>query len=214
MEQDHTLGRHLPLTPAAAPLSGSLTLAQAAPQRLVGDLVIWLLVLAELLTFGMLFIAFAVARIRERAVFAAGQATLDLSKGAVNTVLLVSASWCVANAVQTVRANDAKKGARWLLGALACGCGFLVLKSVEYLHKWQEGIDVAENSFYLLYVMLTGFHFLHATVGCIIFAVLWGPTRRGAYGPDKCHALETGAVFWHMVDLLWMVLFPLVYVLR
>ena len=198
----------------AAHLSEPLGREPTAPQRLAGDLVIWLLVLAELLTFGMLFIAFAVARIRERAVFAAGQATLDLPRGAVNTVLLVSASWCVANAVQTVRANDSRKGARWLLGALACGCGFLVLKSVEYLHKWQEGIDIAENSFYLLYVMLTGFHFLHATVGCIIFAVLWGPTRRGAYGPDKCHALETGGVFWHMVDLLWMVLFPLVYVLR
>lgn len=210
MEQNNALGRNLPLTSATARLSP----VEPPSPRLVGDLVIWLLVLAELLTFGMLFIAFALARIRERAVFSAGQATLDLSRGAINTVLLVTASWCVASSVRAVRVNDSKKGARWLLVALACGCGFLVLKSVEYLHKWQEGIDIANNSFYLLYVMLTGFHFLHATVGCIIFAVLWAPTRRGAYGADTCHALETGAVFWHMVDLLWMVLFPLVYVLR
>ncbi|WP_298213167.1 cytochrome c oxidase subunit 3 [Acidovorax sp.] len=187
--------------------------AKPAP-RLAGDLVVWLLVLAELLTFGILFAAFAVTRVREASLFAAGQATLELSTGAINTVLLVSASWCAARAVHAVRANASRQGARWLLGALACGCGFLLLKSLEYLHKWHEGIDVAENSFYLLYVMLTGFHFLHAAVGCIIFAVLWQPTRRGAYGPGNCHALETGAVFWHMVDLLWMVLFPLVYVLR
>ncbi|RQO80815.1 cytochrome c oxidase subunit 3 family protein [Acidovorax sp. FJL06] len=185
-----------------------------AQQRLVGDLVVWLLVLAELLTFGILFASFAVTRVRERALFAAGQATLDLSSGAINTVLLVSASWCVARSVHAVRADQSRTGARWLLGALTSGCGFLVLKTVEYVHKWNEGINVAENSFYLLYVMLTGFHFLHAAVGCILFAVLWRPTRHGAYGPGNCHALETGAVFWHMVDLLWMLLFPLVYVLR
>lgn len=188
--------------------------APVALPRLAGDLVVWLLVLVELLTFGILFAAFAVTRVREAALFAAGQATLELSTGAINTALLVSASWCAARAVHAVRANASQQGARWLLGALACGGGFLLLKSLEYLHKWREGIDVAENSFYLLYVMLTGFHFLHAAVGCIIFALLWQPTRRGAYGPGNCHALETGAVFWHMVDLLWMVLFPLVYVIR
>lgn len=198
---------------AAAPAAPTPAPA-AAPPRLVGDLVVWLLVLAELLTFGILFAAFAFARLRERALFAAGQATLDLSTGAANTVLLVSASWCAARSVQAVRRGRSPQAARWLLGALACGCGFMVLKSLEYAQKWREGVDVAENTFYLLYVMLTGFHFLHAAVGCIIFAVLWGPTRRGAYGPHGCHALETGAVFWHMVDLLWMVLFPLVYVLR
>ena len=182
--------------------------------RLPGDLVVWLLVLVELLTFGMLFIAFAAARLREPAVFAAGQATLDLNSGALNTVLLVSASGCAARALHAVRGGRSTAGARWLLGALACALGFLAVKGHEYADKWREGIDVANNTFYLLYVMLTGFHFLHAAVGCLLFALLWPPTRRGAYGPGHCHALETGVVFWHMVDLLWMVLFPLVYVLR
>lgn len=198
-----------PLTPPSAAHSRDET-----GPRLAGDLVVWLLVLAELLTFGILFASFAVMRVRESALFAAGQATLDLSTGAINTLLLVSASGCIARSVHAVRGGATPAGARWLLGALACGCGFLVLKSVEYAHKWQEGVDIAENTFYLLYAMLTGFHFLHAAVGCIIFAVLWRHTRRGAYAPGRCHALESGAVFWHMVDLLWMVLFPLVYVLR
>ena len=186
----------------------------APAQRLPGDLVVWLLVLLELLTFGMLFVAFAGARLRDPALFAAGQATLDLNSGALNTVLLVSASACAARALHAVRASHSRAGARWLLAALAFGLGFLGVKSLEYLHKWQEGLDIAENTFAMLYVGLTGFHFLHAAVGCLLFALLWAPTRRGAYGPDNCHALETVTVFWHMVDLLWMVLFPLVYVLR
>jgi len=66
----------------------------------------------------------------------------------------------------------------------------------------------------MLYVMLTGFHFLHALVGCVLFALVWAPTRSGKYTPDNCSTLETVTVFWHMVDLLWMILFPLVYVLR
>lgn len=196
-----------------APSVQNFTPAQTE-ERLSGDLVVWLLVLIELLTFGMLFVAFAAARLREPAVFAAGQATLDLNSGAINTVLLVSASGCAARALHAVRGGRSAAGARWLLGALACGLGFLAVKGHEYLDKWHEGIDVAGNTFYLLYVMITGFHFLHAAVGCVLFALLWSPTRRGAYGPGRCHALETGTVFWHMVDLLWMVLFPLVYVLR
>lgn len=199
---------------ASATADTAAPAATAAPPRLPGDLVVWLLVLAELLTFGILFVAFAVARLREPALFAAGQATLDVGSGAINTVLLVSASACVVHALHAVRAGRPAPGARWLAAALACGVGFLALKSLEYVHKWQQGIDVAENTFYLLYVMLTGFHFLHVAAGCLFFALLWRPTRRGAYGPHDCHALETGAVFWHMVDLLWMVLFPLVYVVR
>lgn len=188
--------------------------APTQTQQLPGDFVVWLLVLLELLTFGMLFAAFAGARLYNPELFAAGQATLDLSSGAINTVFLVTASACAARALHAVRHGGNTAGARWLLGALACGLGFVTVKSLEYVDKWREGLDIAENSFTMLYVMLTGFHFLHALVGCLFFALVWAPTRRGAYGPRNCHTLETVTVFWHMVDLLWMVLFPLVYVLR
>jgi nitric oxide reductase NorE protein len=66
----------------------------------------------------------------------------------------------------------------------------------------------------MLYFLLTGFHFLHVVVGMLAIVYLWWRTRQGAYGAHDSHALETGAAFWHMVDLLWIVLFPLVYVLR
>jgi nitric oxide reductase NorE protein len=182
--------------------------------RLPGDGVVWLLVLAELLTFGLLFLAFAVARWREPDVFAQGQGDLSLSTGAINTLLLVASSWCAARAVSALRRHHGQVAARWLLGALLGALGFLVVKSAEFAGKIAAGFDWATNSFTILYTLLTGFHFLHVLVGAIVFTVLGWKTRRGAYGPAALNGPESGAVFWHMVDLLWMVLFPLVYVIR
>ncbi len=190
------------------------TQAHDAPPRLRGDLGVWLVILMELLTFAILFVSFAFARTREVALFNASQATLNLNAGALNTVLLISGSWCVASAVAAVRRNASVVGARWLLGALACGGGFVVVKLGEYAQKLASGVDLSTNTFYMFYVLLTGFHFLHVVVGMLALAYLWVKTRRGRYGSHDCHALETGAAFWHMVDLLWIVLFPLVYVMR
>ena len=188
--------------------------ARGAAPRLRGDLGVWLVILLELLTFAILFVSFAFARTREVALFNAAQATLNLNAGALNTVLLISGSWCVACAVAAVQRNAYRVGARWLLGALACGGGFVVVKLAEYAQKLASGVDLSTNTFYMFYILLTGFHFLHVLVGMLALAYLWWNTRRGRYGIHNCHALETGAAFWHMVDLLWIVLFPLVYVMR
>lgn len=185
-----------------------------APLRLPGDLVIWLLILAELLTFGIFFLTYAFKRVGQVALFNASQATLDLHTGCLNTLLLISSSWAVARSVNAVRRNRTTSATRWLSLALLCGAGFLILKSLEYLAKLRAGIDVSTNDFYLFYFMLTGFHLLHVVVGMVILSILWFFTRRGQYGRDNCHALETGAAFWHLVDLLWIILFPLVYVMR
>lgn len=181
---------------------------------LAGDGMVWLLVLAELLTFGLLFASFAVARWREPEVFAQGQATLSLHTGALNTLLLVAASWAAVRAVRAFEADRGHTGAHWLLAALAAAVGFLLVKSLEFAGKVRAGFDWATNAFTLLYTLLTGFHYLHVLVGAIVFAVLWLKARGGAYGRTKHMAPASGAVFWHMVDLLWMVLFPLVYVIR
>lgn len=182
--------------------------------RLAGDGVVWLLVLVELLTFGLLFLAFAFARWREPDVFAQGQGALSLSTGALNTLLLVGASWCAARAVQAFRHDRSASGARWLFGGFFGAVGFLVVKSNEFAGKIAAGFDWATNSFTILYTLLTGFHFLHVLVGAIVFAMLGWKARQGAYGSNNFNGPESGAVFWHMVDLLWMVLFPLVYVIR
>ncbi len=185
-----------------------------AEPRLAGDGVVWLLVLAELLTFGLLFVSFAVARWREPELFAQGQAALSLHTGVLNTLLLVSASWAAVRAVRCFEDDRGHTGARWLLAALAGAIGFLVVKTHEFMGKVQAGFDWATDAFTLLYTLLTGFHYLHVLVGAIVFAVLWRKAQAGAYGRHHHMAPASGAVFWHMVDLLWMVLFPLVYVIR
>ena len=186
---------------------------ESAP-RLRGDLGVWLIILAELLTFGIFFVSYAFARSRDVAGFNAAQATLDLHSGAFNTVLLITGSWCVARAVQAVRSDARSAGQRWLLAAMVCGAGFGVVKLAEYAAKLNQGIDLTSNTFYTLYLMLTAFHFLHVVVAMLALGYLALRLQRGAYGSHDSHAMETGAAFWHMVDLLWIVLFPLVYVLR
>ena len=201
-----------PFSGLASPSRGAVR-ARAAP-RLRGDLGVWLVILMELLTFAILFVSYAFARTRELDLFNASQATLNLHTGAINTVLLISGSACVASAVQAMGRDARGACARWLLGALACGSGFVGIKLWEYAGKMAEGVDLSTNTFYMFYLMLTGFHFLHVLVGLLALAWLWWRVQRGAYDSGDLHALETGAAFWHMVDLLWIVLFPLVYVMR
>ncbi|MGP1630084.1 MAG: cytochrome c oxidase subunit 3 family protein [Giesbergeria sp.] len=206
-----------PLAPDVAPATAfqphTARLPHEAP-RLRGDLGVWLVILLELLTFAILFVSYAFARIRELDLFNASQATLNLHTGALNTVLLISGSACVAAAVQAMGRDARAACSRWLLGALACGSGFVAIKLWEYADKLAEGVDLSTNTFYMFYLLLTAFHFLHVLVGLLALAWLWWRVRRGAYGSSDLHALETGAAFWHMVDLLWIVLFPLVYVMR
>ncbi|HSO45699.1 MAG TPA: cytochrome c oxidase subunit 3 family protein [Rhodoferax sp.] len=183
-------------------------------RRLAGDLAVWLIILAELLAFGILFLSYAFARTFDVALFNASQRTLDLNSGAINTALLITGSWCVVRAVQAVKLDASAAGSRWLLAALACGSGFVVIKVLEFSDKAQAGIDLSTNTFYMFYILLTGFHFFHVLAAMVFLTILLVKTRAGHYGQHNHHALETGAAFWHMVDLLWIVLFPLIYVMR
>lgn len=182
--------------------------------RLAGDLAVWLIILAELLAFGIFFLSYAFARTLDVALFNASQSTLDLTSGAINTALLITGSWCVVRAVQAIKHNASSASARWLLAALACGSGFVVIKCLEFSAKAEAGLDLSSNTFYMFYFLLTGFHFLHVLAAMVFLTLLLLKTRAGHYGSHDHHDIETGAAFWHMVDLLWIVLFPLVYVMR
>lgn len=195
---------------ASVPAPASPGPATAPP----GDLAIWFFILAELLAFGVFFAAYAFARAHNVALFDTMQQTLDRQAGALNTVLLISGSACVARAVEAVGRARSATGARWLLAGIACGAGFLVVKGVEYAAKFEAGINLSTNTFYMFYLSLTFFHFMHVILGMVILVALWVKTRQGAYGPADMNGIESGAAYWHMVDLVWIVLFPLVYVMR
>jgi len=186
---------------------------QRAP-HLSGDLFIWYIILLEGATFGLLFVVFAFVRLQNMELFDASQRQLDVSAGAINTALLLTASWCVVRAVQAVRASRRGAAFAWLGAVIACGGSFVALKLLEYADMTTQGIGLSTNLFFDFYFLLTGFHLMHALAGLFALCMVGIGLARQQRPTLNPHAIETAAAFWHLVDLLWLVLFPLVYVLR
>jgi nitric oxide reductase NorE protein len=185
-----------------------------ATTRLPGYEAVWAFILAEMLIFAALFASYAFARVKDAAMFNLYQQTLDRNAGAINTLLLVTGSWFVVLAVQAAHRDDSRVVSRNIALGFLCGAGFLAIKVFEYAAKFGEGITFSTNTFYKFYFGLTFFHFMHVVLGMAVLAVLWVKSRHGAYGSHNAHGLESGGGYWHMVDLLWIVLFPLLYVMR
>lgn len=190
------------------------TSIEEEPGLLPGDFAIWFFIFAELLVFGIAFISYAVTRVQNVAMFNQYQLTLNSELGAANTLLLITASYFVVRAVHAIRLDNIRSCIIWLYASLACGAGFLLLKSVEYYDKFSHGINLSTNTFYMFYLSLTMFHFLHVVLGMIILLVIAIKAQRGSYSAKDHLGVETGASYWHMVDLVWIILFPLVYIIR
>ncbi|MBV1915757.1 MAG: cytochrome c oxidase subunit 3 family protein [Pseudomonadales bacterium] len=184
------------------------------PKLLPGDLAIWLFIFMELLVFGIFFIVYAVMRIQNIELFNKYQLTLNRELGLANTLLLISSSYFVVRAVQAIRGDDVDRCVYWLYAALAGGTGFLILKGLEYQEKFSAGIGLGTNTFYMFYLSLTLFHFLHVVLGMIILSAVVVMAKCGKYSANSHTGVETGASYWHMVDLVWIILFPLVYIIR
>jgi len=178
-----------------------------ALSELPGHPMMWVLLLSEFAVFGILFLIFSAARIREPLVFLAGQAQLDVTLAGINTVILITSGWCAALAV-SVRETGNRRMARWLLaGAMALGCVFIALKVLEYAAKAALGIGLGNaDTFFTLYFLITGFHLMHVILGIVILGIVaWH---------DTSDNLRTGTAFWHVVDLLWIVMYPIIYLVR
>jgi nitric oxide reductase NorE protein len=162
--------------------------------------------------FGVYFIIFMVERTREHALFLASQQHLNQNIGLINTLLLLASSWFVASAVRATRAGAHHRAIQLVLGGGLCGVLFIVLKGVEWSLEIHHGYTFPKNDFLTFYYMLTGVHLFHVVMGLVILGVvlreLRNPTLR------RTSIVEAGATYWHMVDLLWIVLFALVYVMR
>ena len=181
--------------------------------RLPGDLFVWYIILLEGATFSVLFVSFAFLRVLNLELFTASQRRLDVSAGAINTGLLLTASWCVARAVQAVRASRRGAALGWLGAGMAGGAGFVALKLTEYADKAAQGIGLSFNLFFDFYFLLTGFHLLHVLAGLLALGLTAIGLTRQRESTLNAHTIETAASFWHLVDLLWLILFPLVYVI-
>ncbi len=174
----------------------------------------WCFILAELLVFGVFFLAYAFARTHDVELFNASQLELDRTSGVINTVLLITSSYFVVFAVNRIRYGHSRACARWLIAAIACGGAFLAVKLSEFSAKVEAGINMSTNTFYMFYLGLGFFHFMHVVLGMIILGAVALKAWRGGYQASNYAGVETGAVYWHMVDLVWIVLFPLIYILN
>ncbi len=182
--------------------------------ELPGDFAIWIFICAELLVFAVFFLAYAFARSGDVEMFNHFQQTLDKESGALNTFVLISSSYFVVRAVQAIKQDLQQQCANWLLAALAGGGVFLVVKIMEFADKISHGINLSTNTFYMFYLSLTFFHFMHVILGMVILAAIWIGVRKGKYSASEHTGIETGGAYWHMVDLVWIVLFPLIYILN
>ena len=183
-----------------------------------GDFAIWIIIYIELLTFGLFFIGYIYSRRGDIELFNTSQLLLDQRAGFVNTIILITSSYFVIKAIQLVKTINTKesfkKASNYLVRAIGLGGIFLVLKMIEFVGKYNEGINLSTNTFFMFYFLLTMFHFLHVVLGMIILFNLYQKTKIGGYTKEDHIGFETGASYWHMVDLLWIVLFPLIYIIR
>jgi nitric oxide reductase NorE protein len=183
-----------------------------------GDFSIWIIIYIELITFGLFFIGFAFSRKEQLEIFNSSQLLLDQRFGFVNTILLITSSYFVVQAVNIIKTINTKKSFKnasyFLISAIGLGGIFLIIKIVEFSDKYSQGINLSTNSFFMFYFILTIFHFMHLILGMIILYNLYINTKLGLYTKTEHKGLETGASYWHMVDLLWIVLFPLIYIIR
>ena len=170
--------------------------------------------MAELAVFAIFFAAYAFTRAGNIEMFNTYQQTLDSNIALINTLALITSSYFVVRAVSAINEDNAGLCVRWLLAAIFMGFVFLALKSGEYAHHYSEGTNMRTNLFYMFYFSMTFFHFMHVIMGMIILAAVAVKAKRGSYSSDDYTGVETGASYWHMVDLVWLILFPLVYVMR
>ncbi len=179
-----------------------------------GDLAIWIFILAEMLAFGVMFVVYAFSRSHQVELFNASQLTLNRTGGAINTIVLITSSYCAVRAVSAIKQGLSRDCVRWLSWTVFLGGVFVVIKLWEYWEKYTAGIGLETNDFFMFYLILTFFHFMHVLMGMAILIFIIVKARPDGYSAQNYVGVETGASFWHMVDLLWIILFPLVYVIR
>jgi cytochrome c oxidase subunit 3 len=203
-------------------------------QRQASYLGMWLFLVQEIMFFGGLFTVYVVYRLAHPAAFAAGSGELDVFLGGVNTAVLIGSSLTMALAVWAAQTGRRKVIVLFLIGTILLGGVFLGIKTVEYSHKWhehhvpgpnfawhaQESQTNLENvqpkhveMFFNLYFAMTGLHALHMIVGMVILAIMAFSAWRGAYTPENHNFVEGMGLYWHFVDIVWIFLFPLLYLL-
>jgi cytochrome c oxidase subunit 3 len=176
----------------------------------------WVFLASELLLFAGLFALFASYRAHYPAVFHTAVHENTKALGSINTGVLLISSALVAGGVHALREGRSTKSSILVTGTILLGVTFLAIKAVEYTLHFDHGLypgraPAGSAPFWTLYYAMTGLHALHVTVGVSLLSVLLFGIRRGFVNQEMSHRLELGAIYWHLIDVIWIFLWPLFY---
>lgn len=175
----------------------------------------WLFLVTEVHLFGGMFAAFAVYRWAQLDVFIEGAHSLNWKLGALNTIILLTSSYTMVRAVDAAQRGFNALCKKWLLATMLFGLGFFVVKSIEYGAKFSHTPPIlpGTNTFYGLYFTMTGIHALHVAIGLGLMIWLWKLANQNRFSTTYYTPVEVCGLYWHLVDIIWIFLFPILYLL-
>jgi len=177
-----------------------------------GGILMWIIIFLELITFGMAIVAFVFYGKEQTEVFHQSRLQLNATYGAINTFFLLTSGFFMANAVHQFKEKKYQKSSFYFKLTMLGGALFIVLKGIEYYTKIESGFTLETNIFFTFYWLLTGFHLIHIIIGIVILA--WTNYGMAKKNSDiKIEDVEACAAFWHMCDLIWVLLFPVLYLI-
>tara|TARA_S200000501_G_scaffold108094_1_gene101448 strand:+ start:177 stop:770 length:594 start_codon:yes stop_codon:yes gene_type:complete len=176
---------------------------------------IWLFLASEVMLFGGLFSAYIMLRLSDPNWASYGQYKLNVPLATLNTTVLITSSITMVMSWVSLKLNDIKKFKLYMGLTLLCSFGFLVIKYIEYSSKFEGGYYPSTNNFYAVYFVLTGLHLLHVVGGIIVNGYFYGPgIKMWGSEPERfTNRIEVAGLYWHFVDLVWIFLFPALYLL-
>lgn len=185
-----------------------------ASGRIPGSRAMWVGIFCEVTEFALMFAVYFVARAHYPEVFREGPDRLSLLAGTGYTVMLLTSGWCVARALHAMRASRQNRCLLWLAGSFVFGLGYPVIKLFEVRWNLQHGLNGEAGVFIVTYYYLTFNHLIHVFWGLLGLMWVMLRTGTGSYSAEEHSGLEAFAVYWHTTDIIWLMIFPLFYVLR
>ncbi|PHR62277.1 MAG: hypothetical protein COA43_00840 [Robiginitomaculum sp.] len=182
--------------------------------NLPGSEGVWILIFGDMMVFGLFFGTYLFYRSANIEMYYTSQSSLNEFFGLLNTIVLLTSSWFVVWAVRLAKSGAKKATANRIVIAILLGLGFCVVKGIEYSAKFSEGHTIISNEFFMFYFMLTGIHLVHVTIGLGALSFVYFKIKTQGINENNVTTLETSGIFWHLVDLLWVVLFALLYLVR
>jgi len=177
-----------------------------------GGILMWILITLELITFGIALIALVYQSKENPELYHESRLMLNTTFGAINTVFLLVSGFFMATTVHLFKQQKYDRSVFYLKLTMLGGFLFLGLKSIEYYEKLNMGLILDYNTFFTFYWLLTGFHVIHVLVGLVILSFFYF-TLKKQKTQDNLEDIEAGAAFWHMCDLIWLLLFPVIYLI-